>query len=73
MICFVLEVILIGIFGLIVGLVGSYGFEKLLLLGYFVLVLYVVCVLYIVVVYSVLLLVYGLNLLKFFWGVVLGM
>lgn len=71
--CFVLEIMLLGMFGLIVGFVGSYGFEKLLLLGNFVLVLYVVCVLYIVVVYGSLLLVYGLNLLKFFWGVVLGM
>ena len=47
---FVLEVTPIGTFGLIAGLVGSYGFEKLLPLGHFVLAL---CGLrHIVVVYS---------------------
>lgn len=49
---FVLEVTPIGTFGLIAGLVGSYGFEKLLPLGHFVLALYVACALHIVVVYS---------------------
>lgn len=70
---FVLEVTPIGTFGLIAGLVGSYGFEKLLPLGHFVLALYVACALHIVVVYSALLLAHGLNPLKFFRGAAPGM
>ena len=69
---FVLEVTPIGTFGLIAGLVGSYGFEKLPL-GHFVLALYVACALHIVVVYSALLLAHGLNPLKFFRGAAPGM
>ena len=70
---FVLEVTPIGTFGLIAGLVGSYGFEKLLPLGHFVLALYVACALHIIVVYSALLLSHGLNPLKFFRGAAPGM
>ena len=44
------------VFG-IAGLVGSYGFEKLLPLGNFVLALYIACALHIVVVYGSLLLI----------------
>lgn len=65
---FVLEVTPIGTFGLIAGLVGAYGFEKLLPLGNFVLALYLACALHIVLVYGGLLLAHGLNPLKFFRG-----
>lgn len=65
---FVLEVTPIGTFGLIAGLVGAYGFGKLLPLGNFVFALYLACALHIVVVYSGLLLAHGLNPLKFFRG-----
>ncbi|MCW4453757.1 dicarboxylate/amino acid:cation symporter [Flavobacterium sp. MXW15] len=70
---FVLEMTPIGTFGLIAALVGSYGFEKLLPLGNFVLALYVACAIHIVVVYSGLLLAHGLNPLKFFRGAAPGM
>lgn len=70
---FVLEVTPIGTFGLIAGLVGAYGFDKLLPLGKFVIALYVACAIMIVVVYSALLLVHGLNPLKFFRGAAPGM
>jgi len=70
---FVLEVTPIGTFGLIAALVGSYGFEKLLPLGSFVLALYLACSLHIVVVYGGLLLAHGLNPLKFFRGAASGM
>ncbi|WP_411834397.1 dicarboxylate/amino acid:cation symporter [Pseudoxanthomonas mexicana] len=70
---FVLEVTPIGTFGLIAGLVGSYGFEKLLPLGNFVMALYVACALHIVVVYGGLLLAHGLNPLKFLRGAAPGM
>jgi Na+/H+-dicarboxylate symporter len=70
---FVLEVTPIGTFGLIAGLVGSYGFEKLLPLGNFVLALYIACALHIVLVYGTLLLSHGLNPLKFFRGAAPGM
>ena len=70
---FVLEVTPIGTFGLIAGLVGAYGFEKLLPLGKFVIALYVACALMIVVVYSALLLAHGLNPWKFFKGAAPGM
>lgn len=63
---FVLEMTPLGTFGLIAGLVGSYGFAKLLPFGNFVLALYVACALHIVVVYSSLLLLHGLNPWKFF-------
>lgn len=65
---FVLEFTPIGTFGLIAGLVGAYGFEKLLPLGSFVIALYAACAFHIVVVYSGLLLAHGLNPLKFFRG-----
>jgi len=65
---FVLEFTPLGTFGLIAGLVGAYGFEKLLPLGTFVIALYVACALHIVVVYGGLLLAHGLNPLKFFRG-----
>ena len=65
---FVLEFTPLGTFGLIAGLVGAYGFEKLLPLGNFVIALYVACALHIVVVYSGLLLAHGLNPMKFFRG-----
>ncbi|KRG45465.1 amino acid:proton symporter [Stenotrophomonas pictorum JCM 9942] len=70
---FVLEMTPLGTFGLIAGLVGSYGFEKLLPLGNFVLALYVACALHILIVYSSLLLAHGLNPLKFFKGAAPGM
>ena len=65
---FVLEFTPLGTFGLIAGLVGAYGFEKLLPLGNFVIALYIACLVQIVVVYSGLLLAHGLNPLKFFRG-----
>ena len=65
---FVLEFTPLGTFGLIAGLVGAYGFEKLLPLGSFVIALYLACAFHIVVVYSGLLLAHGLNPLKFFRG-----
>ena len=65
---FVLEMTPLGTFGLIAGLVGSYGFEKLLPLGSFVLALYLACALHIVFVYGGLLLAHGLNPLRFFRG-----
>lgn len=70
---FVLEVTPIGTFGLIAALVGAYGFEKLLPLGKFVIALYIACGLQIVVVYTALLLVHGLNPLRFFRGAAPGM
>lgn len=70
---FVLEMTPLGTFGLIAGLVGTYGFEKLLPLGTFVVALYVACALHIVVVYSGLLAAHGLNPLKFFRGAAPGM
>lgn len=70
---FVLEMTPIGTFGLIAGLVGSYGFEKLLPLGNFVLALYVACALHILIIYSGLLLAHGLNPIKFFRGAAPGM
>lgn len=63
---FVLEVTPLGTFGLIAGLVGAYGFEKLLPLATFVGALYLACALQIVVVYGGLLLTHGLSPLKFF-------
>ena len=70
---FVLEMTPLGTFGLIAGLVGSYGFEKLLPLGNFVFALYLACALHIVFVYGGLLLAHGLNPLKFFRGAAPGM
>jgi Na+/H+-dicarboxylate symporter len=70
---FVLEVTPIGTFGLIAALVGSYGFEKLLPLGSFVVALYVACAVHIVFGYGGLLLAHGLNPLKFFRGAASGM
>ncbi len=70
---FVLEVTPIGTFGLIAGLVGSYGFGKLLPLGNFVIALYIACAIQIVVVYGSLLLAHGLNPWKFFRGAAPGM
>ncbi len=70
---FVLEMTPLGTFGLIAGLVGSYGFEKLLPLGSFVFALYLACALHIVFVYGSLLLAHGLNPLRFFRGAAPGM
>ncbi|KAF1703724.1 dicarboxylate/amino acid:cation symporter [Pseudoxanthomonas suwonensis] len=70
---FVLEMTPLGTFGLIAGLVGSYGFEKLLPLGSFVFALYLACALHIVLTYGGLLLAHGLNPLKFFRGAAAGM
>ncbi len=70
---FVLEMTPIGTFGLIAGLVGAYGFDRLLPLGNFVIALYVACALHIVVSYGGLLLAHGLNPLKFFKGAAPGM
>lgn len=65
---FVLELTPIGTFGLIAALVGTYGFERLLPLGKFVGALYLACALHVGVVYGGLLLVHGLNPLRFFRG-----
>ena len=70
---FVLEMTPIGTFGLIAGLVGAYGFDKLLPLGNFVIALYVGCALHIVISYGGLLMAHGLNPLKFFKGAAPGM
>ncbi len=70
---FVLEFTPIGTFGLIAALVGSYGFERLLPLGTFVVSIYVACVLHVVVVYGGLLSLHGLNPLRFFRGAAPGM
>jgi Na+/H+-dicarboxylate symporter len=70
---FVLEVTPIGTFGLIAALVGGYGWSKLLPLGNFILVIYLACAVQIVVVYGALLLLHGLNPLKFFRGAAPGM
>jgi Na+/H+-dicarboxylate symporter len=70
---FVLEFTPIGTFGLIAALVGTYGFERLLPLGDFVLALYVACALHIVVVYGGLLMLHGLNPLRFFRAAAPGM
>ncbi|HEY1137443.1 MAG TPA: dicarboxylate/amino acid:cation symporter [Xanthomonadaceae bacterium] len=70
---FVLEMTPIGTFGLIAGLVGAYGFDKLLPLGNFVIALYVACALHIVISYGGLLMAHGLNPLKFFKGAAPGM
>lgn len=70
---FVLEMTPLGTFGLIAGLVGAYGFEKLIPLGNFVFALYLACALHIVFVYGGLLIVHGLNPLKFFRGAAPGM
>ena len=70
---FVLEVTPIGTFGLIAALGGSYGFEKLLPLGSFVIALYIACAFHIVVVYGGLLVAHGLNPLRFFRGAASGM
>ena len=70
---FVLEMTPLGTFGLIAGLVGSYGFQKLLPLGSFVFALYLACALHIVLTYGGLLLAHGLNPLKFFRGAAAGM
>ena len=70
---FVLEFTPLGTFGLIAALVGSYGFERLLPLGTFVLALYLACALHIVVVYGGLIAAHGLNPLKFFRGAAPGM
>ncbi len=65
---YVLEFTPFGTFGLIAALVGTYGFEKLLPLGNFVIALYIACAFHIVVVYSGLLIAHGLSPLKFFRG-----
>jgi len=65
---FVLEFTPLGTFGLIAGLVGAYGFEKLLPLGNFVIALFIACIVQIVIVYGSLLLAHGLNPWKFFRG-----
>jgi Na+/H+-dicarboxylate symporter len=70
---YVLEFTPIGTFGLIAALVGGYGFERLLPLGSFVFALYLACALHIVLVYGSLLLLHGLNPLKFFRGAAPGM
>ncbi|WNG13555.1 dicarboxylate/amino acid:cation symporter [Cystobacter fuscus] len=70
---FVLELTPLGTFGLIAALVGTYGFERLLPLGRFVLALYVACALHVVFVYGGLLLAHGLNPLRFFRGAAPGM
>ena len=70
---FVLEFTPLGTFGLIAALVGGYGFEQLRPLLSFVFALYAACAFHIVFVYGGLLLVHGLNPLKFFRGAAPGM
>ncbi|RKH32226.1 dicarboxylate/amino acid:cation symporter [Corallococcus praedator] len=70
---FVLELTPLGTFGLIAALVGTYGFERLLPLGTFVLTLYLACALHVIFVYGGLLLAHGLNPLRFFRGAAPGM
>ncbi|MBN9688151.1 MULTISPECIES: dicarboxylate/amino acid:cation symporter [unclassified Corallococcus] len=70
---FVLELTPLGTFGLIAALVGTYGFERLLPLGTFVLTLYLACAVHIVFVYGGLLAAHGLNPLRFFRGAAPGM
>ena len=70
---FVLETTPLGTFGLIAGLVGTYGFERLLPLGDYVFALYLACALHIVVTYAGLLALHGLNPLRFFRGAAPGM
>ena len=70
---FVLEVTPLGTFGLIGGLVGTFGFKQLLPFGSFVFALYIACALHIVVTYTALLLAHGLSPWKFFRGAASGM
>jgi len=70
---FVLEFTPLGTFGLIAALVASYGFERLLPLAGFVFAIYLACALHIVFVYGSLLLLHGLNPLKFIRGAAPGM
>jgi hypothetical protein len=65
---FVLEFTPLGTFGLIAGLVGAYGFEKLLPLGNFVIALFIACIVQIVVVYGSLLARAWPESVKFFRG-----
>lgn len=69
----VLEMTPLGTFGLIAALVGTYGFEKLLPLGNFVIALYVACAAHIVLTYGGLLALHGLNPWRFFKGAAAGM
>ena len=69
----VLEMTPLGTFGLIAALVGTYGFEKLLPLGSFVIALYVACAAHIVLTYGGLLALHGLNPWRFFKGAAAGM
>lgn len=70
---FVLEFTPIGTFGLIGALVATYGFERLLPLANFVATIFAACLVHIIVVYGSLLLLHGLNPLKFFRGAAPGM
>jgi Na+/H+-dicarboxylate symporter len=70
---FVLEFTPLGTFGLIAALVGGYGFEQLRPLLSFVVALYLACAFHIIFVYGGLLLLHGLNPLKFFRGAAPGM
>ena len=69
----VLEMTPLGTFGLIAALVGTYGFEKLLPLGNFVIALYLACAVHIVLTYGGLLALHGLNPWRFFRGAAAGM
>lgn len=69
----VLEMTPLGTFGLIAALVGTYGFEKLLPLGSFVIALYLACAVHIVLTYGGLLALHGLNPWRFFRGAAAGM
>jgi Na+/H+-dicarboxylate symporter len=70
---FVMEFTPLGTFGLIAALVGGYGFEQLRPLLSFVVALYLACAFHIIFVYGGLLLLHGLNPLKFFRGAAPGM
>jgi Na+/H+-dicarboxylate symporter len=70
---FVLEFTPLGALGLIAALVGGYGFEQLRPLLSFVVALYLACAFHIIFVYGGLLLLHGLNPLKFFRGAAPGM
>ena len=69
----VLEMTPLGTFGLIAALVGTYGFERLLPLGSFVIALYLACAIHILVTYGGLLALHGLNPWRFFKGAAAGM
>ncbi len=57
-----------GVFGLIAGVVGGYGWEALLPLGKFIVAVYAACLFHILIVYPALLKLHGLSVVSFFRG-----